>query len=189
MTTPKTGRPRGRPSRTLRGDKDRFAIAYIAARAILAPATKPTTLARVIALIDGLERRSPQEVIALVTAIANDWTVHTLGADDDRLLRWRNRDQVNARAEALWKKARALLLKLRDPSDADDASDDQRDGHWLSLMSTAWLVLFGYYRPTELKGGAPDVAEALASSIGEAGYFGRVMRPYAKIVAARFNAE
>ena len=177
MTTPKTGRLRGRPSKTLREDKDRFAIAYIAARLILVPATRPTTLARVIALIDGLERRSPQEVMALVGAIANDWTIHTLGADDDRLIRWRDRDRANARAEALWRKARDLLHKLRDPSDADDASDDQRDGHWLGLMSTAWLVLFGYYRPAELRADPLDVAGALVASIGEAKHFNNVVRP------------
>jgi len=148
----------------------------------LCPTTKPTSLARDIAQIHGCEIGSREEAMSFAAALREGRTIRLeanpgvwRGVDDLENERWRNQYWGNARGEGLWRKVRAAELKLRDPSDAADATSDQKDAHWLSLMVTAWLLLFGYYHTADY----PLVAAGvLAAQAGEAEYFDRFMRPY-----------
>jgi hypothetical protein len=88
MTTPKTGRPRGRPRKhpdkikrprgrppaSLREDPERYEIAYLAARIMLCRTTKPTTLARDIAQINACEISSHEDAVSLVAALDAKFT-------------------------------------------------------------------------------------------------------------------
>ena len=45
---------------------------------------------------------------------------------------------LHALGEDLLRKIRRLEKKLSDPSDAENATDDQKDAAWLARMITAW---------------------------------------------------
>ena len=96
------------------------------------------------------------------------------GQNDAENERWRDRDSANALAEDFCKKATTRLENLPMPSDADDATSDQLDAHWLSLMMTVWRLAIGVY----FYQGNPFAAAAdLAGRAGETDYFRDVIAP------------
>ena len=94
--------------------------------------------------------------------------------------RWRNKDWSNTQGEKLWRKADRFLHNLPDPSDADDASSDQRDAHWLRLMVDTWRMVFDVCEGT-LPALSLDDARTLAAEAGEAAYFDAAMMQYARV--------
>jgi hypothetical protein len=77
-------------------------------------------------------------------------------------------------ADNFCKKVLNLERRLVDPSDAEDASDDQKDAHWLALMSAAWRLAIGVYT---YRGDPFAEAARLATKVGESDHFWRVIAP------------
>ncbi len=169
----------------LRADPDRYAISYLVARSILTPTTPPMELARDIAQMNACSITSPEEAVEFTAAVAMGRKVRVRqgrGAatvDDPTDPKWRNKDWANAQGEKLGRKADRFLRNLPDPSDADDASSDQRDAHWLRLMGDTWLMVFDVCQGT-LAALSLDDARTLAAEAGEADYFDAVMMQYVR---------
>jgi hypothetical protein len=173
------GRPPG-PAR-LRDDPDRYTIACLIARWVIAPTTARLELARDIAQLNAcsINSRAGAEVFANALAEgrkvrldAKAGTPTAIGDQNDHK-RWRNKDWTNARGEKLWRKTGRVLRNLRD---TDDATSDQ---NWLCLMVDAWLVVFDVCE-ARLAVLALDDARALAAKAGEAEYFDDVMMRYVR---------
>jgi hypothetical protein len=67
-----------------------------------------------------------------------------------------------------------LEKSLRDPSDAEGATSDQRDAHWLGLMTAAWRLAIGAYT---YKGDPFAAAAVAAAKVGESDHFWDVIAP------------
>jgi hypothetical protein len=94
--------------------------------------------------------------------------------DPDDKEQWRNSHSSHALADNFCHKARKLERKLRDPSDAEDATSDQKDARWLALMAAAWRLVIGVY---SYQGSAFAAAADLADKAGEADFFRNFMAP------------
>ena len=77
-------------------------------------------------------------------------------------------------AENFCKKARNLERKLVDQSDAEHATNDQKDAHWLALMSEAWRLAIGVYT---FRGDPFAEAARLAAKVDESDHFWDMIAP------------
>jgi hypothetical protein len=155
MVTKPTGNPHGRRQLALRDDPERYEIAHFVAR-LTVPSPRyvgsPHALAKIImqahhGIIDTAETRDAVNDALLAGRDFRISMTKIRGENDaDNKEQWRDRDSANAMAENFCKKARKLERKLIDPSDAEDATSDQRDAHWLALMSAAWRLAIGVIR-------------------------------------------
>jgi hypothetical protein len=180
MVTKATGGARGRPPLALRDDPERHAIAHFVARLTLDSPPyvgPPTALAKLIMQAHHGVMKTEEERAEVAEAIQDgrDFRIsmkklNGLGDADNK--RWQDRDSANALADNFCKKARKLERKLIDPSEAEDATSDQKDAHWLAMMSKAWRIALGRYSYT---GDPFAVAARLAAKAGETDYFWRVL--------------
>jgi hypothetical protein len=183
MVTKATGAPRGRRHLALRDDPDRYPLAHFVGR-LTVPSPRymgsPHALAKIImqahyGIIDTTETR---DAVADALLAGRDFRI-SIGTrkgknDIDNREQWRDRDTANAMAENFCKKARKLEKKLIDPSDAEDATSDRKDAHWLRLMSAAWRVAIGVYT---CRGDPFAGAAWLAAKVGEFDYFRHFIAP------------
>jgi hypothetical protein len=186
VTKPKRGRPKG-TTKPLREDPGRYVIAYYIARMnLFARQPEPIKLARTLAQIHHAEIDDPQEFAA---ALAADRRVRVdmrpvKGHDNPKADNWRDRDAANAYAADFLIKVRALEKKLRDlvPSDTEDATSDQRDLYWLSLMVETWRLALTvdmwqsadddfWARSEKVRAGLSELARANAAKARELAYF------------------
>jgi hypothetical protein len=183
MVTKPTGRPRHRPRLPLREDQGRYPIAYFVARlTLISPryVGTPHALAKFVmqahyGIIDTVETRDAVSDALLGGREFKIGMMKLRGRNDPMdSEQWRNRDSANSMAENFCKKVRKLERRLMDPSDAEDATSDQRDARWLALMSKAWRIAMGLYT---YRGDPFAAAADLASKAGEVDYFRNVMAP------------
>jgi hypothetical protein len=207
MVSKPTGGARGRPPLALRDDPERHEIAYFVARLTLASPRyvgPPTALAKLIMQARHGVMKTEEERAEVAESIQDgrDFriTMKKLnGLNDADNKRWQDRDSANALADSFCKKARKLERKLIDPSDAEDATSNQKDAHWLAMMSAAWRIALGMY---SYRGDPFAEAARLAAKAGESDYFCRVIAPqFAALesfrapeeertsLLARFNSE
>ena len=182
VTKPTGGRP-GRPPLALRDDPERYAIAYFAAR-LSRPlhlyAGTPTALAKIImqsyhGIVETAEKRAEvAEALLAGHDVRLETRKHRGGNKVDK--QWRNLDWSNARADNWCKKVRKLEKRLSNviPSDAEDATIDQKDAQWLAMMMGAWRLAIGVY---SYRGDPFAGAEWFAAQAGESDYFRRVIAP------------
>jgi hypothetical protein len=181
-----TKRGRGRPKGTikpLREDPERYEIVYFKVRENLFALKEPIKLARTLMQIHHAQINDPREFAA---ALAEDRLLRLhikrsskkrlYGIDDPTDKEWYNKSAANALAHNFNIKVRALEKKLRDvePSNAEGATSDQRDAHWLALMTTTWWLAIGAYGAT---GDVRAAAKDLAAKAGESEYFDRMIAP------------
>jgi hypothetical protein len=125
-------------------------------------------------IIDSSETRDEVEKALLVGRDFRIGMRKIRGLNNAENERWQNRDSANAMSENFCKKARKLERKLVDPSGAGDATSDQKDAHWLAIMSAIWRIAIGVYT---YKGDPFAEAVRLAQKIGEDDYFWRLIAP------------
>ncbi|HZZ61499.1 MAG TPA: hypothetical protein VFE63_10025 [Roseiarcus sp.] len=144
---------------------------------LFAPRPGPVKLARVLMQILSAQIDDPRE---FADALAEDRFVHldmrpSKGRDDRDAENWRDRDAANAHAGDFLIKVRALEKKLRViPSNAEGATSDQKDAHWLALMVEVWRLAIGVYWAS---GNVRAAARDLADKAGESAYFERMIEP------------
>jgi hypothetical protein len=183
MVTKATGRPRGRPPLALRDDPERYPIAHFVARLTVSSpryAGPPHALAKIImqahhGIIDTAETR---DAVSDALLGGRDFRISMkkLGGRNDANNKdqWRDRDSANAMADNFCNKVRKLGRKLIDPTDAEDATSDQKDAYWLALMSTAWRLAIGVYT---YRGDPSAESARLAAKAGESDHFCEVIAP------------
>lgn len=183
MVTKPTGRRSGRPHLPLRDDPERHAFAYFVGRLTASSPLyldSPHALAKLImqahyGIIDTPETRDAV-TDALLDGRDFRLSMRTIKGRNNAESKeqWRDRDSANAMADNFCKKARNLESRLIEPSDGEHATDDQKDAHWLALMSTAWRLAIGVYA---YRGDRFAEAARLAAKVGESDYFWGVMAP------------
>jgi hypothetical protein len=144
MVTKATGQPLGRRPRALRNDPERYPIAHFAGR-LTVPAPRYTGSIRALAKIimqahHGIvESAETREAVSDALLAGRDFRIpmRKLRGNNDASNKdqWRNRDSANAMADNFCKKVLNLERGLVDPSDAEDASDDQKDAHRLAARN------------------------------------------------------
>jgi hypothetical protein len=180
MVTKPTGRSRGCPPLALRDDLERYPIAHFVGRLTgSSPCYRgpPHAFAKIImqahhGIIDTAETR---DAVSDSLLGGRDFRISMkkLGGRNDANNKdqWRDRDSANALADNFCNKVRKLERKLIDPSDAEDATSDQKDAHWLELMS-AWRLAIGVYT---YRGDPFAESARLAAQVGESDHFWKVI--------------
>jgi hypothetical protein len=175
--------PKTPSSGPLREDPERYEIAYFLARQsprMRFYAPRPTRLAKIVmqashGIVDTTEERAK---VADALLDGRDFRIEMRkvrgGNDPTDNEQWRNRDSGNAYGDNFRKKAVTRLEKLPVPSDAESATNDEKDARWLSLMMKSWHLVAGVY---SYQGSAFAAAADLAAKAGEPDYFRRVMAP------------